>query len=89
MNTFYTAYTRNLQGTTFYFVKKYSSFPELKNVPDILDSYGMHFNFDMACRIARLKDDSVKQKLLNEIHGAPVQQGMVIQMTMPVLGAAK
>jgi hypothetical protein len=89
MNTFYTAYTRDVQGKTFYFVKKYSSFPEFAEVPDILENYGMHTNFNLACKIASLKDGSIKQKLLRDIEFNGVQTGMLIQMTVPVaLGAA-
>ena len=89
MDTFYTAYTRNVQGKLFYFVKKYSSFPEFKNVPDILESYGMHTNFNLACKIATLKDESIKQELLRDIEFRGVHTGVVIQMTAPAaLGAA-
>lgn len=83
MNTFYTAYTKVIQGTIFYFVKKFSSFPEFANVPDILESYGMHANFETACKIARLKDESVKQKLLKDIKFEGAHTGMVIRMGMP------
>ncbi|MEO7960546.1 MAG: hypothetical protein ABIR19_03305, partial [Ginsengibacter sp.] len=62
MNTFYTAYTRLLQGTSYYFVKKFSSFPDLNDVPDILENLGMHADFEEACKIAKLYDAGIKQQ---------------------------
>lgn len=80
MNNFYTAYTRLVHGTTFYFVKKFSAFPELKGVPDILENYGMHTDFYRACRIAELKDPAIMQKLLKEIEIARTGNAKVIHM---------
>jgi hypothetical protein len=67
MENFYTAYTKVVQNTTFYFVKKYVTFPELKDVPSVLESYGMHANFNLACEIADVKDNEVKEQLLADI----------------------
>ncbi len=80
MNTFYTAYTRLVHEKTFYFVKKFSVFPELKGVPDILESYGMHTDFSRACRLADLKDPLIMQKLLREIEIARTINAKVIHM---------
>ncbi len=80
MNTFYTAYTRIIHGTAFYFVKKFSSFPELIGVPDILESLGMHTDFSRACRIAELKDPAIMQKLLSEIEIAKTFNAKIIHM---------
>lgn len=80
MNTFYTAYTRPVHGTTYYFVKKFSAFPELKGVPDILENYGMHTDFNRACRIAELKDPAIMQKLLKNMEIARTVNAKVIQM---------
>lgn len=66
METFYTAYTKLLDFKTYYFVKKFSAFPELKNVPPVMESYGMHTDFDRACTIAGITDAAVKGKLLQQ-----------------------
>lgn len=80
MNTFYTAYTKHVQGTKFYFVKKFSTFPEIKNMPDILENFGMHTDFKTACRIAKITDSLIQKILLESIEGAESDQGKVIQM---------
>ncbi len=67
MNTFYTAYSKTINGTTFYFVKNYQTFPELQNVPPILETYGMHTNFKQACKIALIFDVEIQQKLQKEL----------------------
>ena len=64
MENFYTAYTRVVQNTTFYFVKKYLTFPEYKDVPGVLESYGMHTDFNRACKIAQINDKEIRNNLL-------------------------
>jgi hypothetical protein len=66
METFYTAYTKLLDFKVYYFIKKYSAFPDLKNVSPVLESYGMHTDFDKACSIAGINDAAVKAQLLKE-----------------------
>lgn len=66
METFYTAYTKLLDYKTYYFVKKFTAFPEFKDVSPILESYGMHTDFDKACSIAGLTDASIKEQLLQQ-----------------------
>jgi len=66
METFYTAYTKLLDYKIYYFVKKYSAFPELKNVSPVLETYGMHTDFNKACSIAGITDSAVKQQLLQQ-----------------------
>jgi hypothetical protein len=67
MENFYTAYTKVVQNTTFYFVKKYITFPEYKNVPGVLESYGMHSDFNRACEIASITDTEIRKHLLDGI----------------------
>ena len=88
MNTFYTAYTRLVHGKTFYFVKKFSAFPELKGVPDILENLGMHTDFSRACRIAELRDKAMMQKLLKDIEIGRTINAKVIQMNSQTALAA-
>ena len=67
MENFYTAYTKVVQNTTLYFVKKYITFPEFHNIPSVLENYGMHANFNRACEIAGVKDNDVRMQLLADI----------------------
>lgn len=80
MHIFYTAYTRTVQNTNYFFVKRFNTFPELPGVPDILDSYGMHTKFSEACRIAGLKDPLIMKSLLENIEATEVLNAKVIHM---------
>lgn len=67
MQNVYSAYTKVIDGTTYFFVKEFLVFPELKNVPPILGKYAMHTDFDKACGIAYLHDTQIKKQLLAEM----------------------
>ena len=82
MENIYTSYTKTVQGKTYFFVKKFLTFPEFNNVPDVLVGYGMHIDFDKACSIAMINDTKTKLQLLNNMGGA-VEKAKVIDM-MPV-----
>jgi hypothetical protein len=56
MEHYYTAYTKSVNNTLYFFVKKYIRYNEIKNATDILESYGMHTDFDKACTIAGIED---------------------------------
>lgn len=71
MENIYKAYTKEINGKTFYFVKKFSIFPEYENSPKVLDSMGMHTDFYKACNIAKIDDDIIVNKLMNELHIIP------------------
>lgn len=79
MENIYKAYTKEINGKTFYFVKKFSSFPEYKNFPSVLDAMGMHTDFFKACNIAKIEDDLIINKLMNELHIIP-KSAKVIHM---------
>ena len=79
MENFYTSYTKTVQGKTYYFVKKFLTFPEFNNVPNVLVGYGMHTDFDKACSIALIQDTNIKLQLLNSMTGA-VEKAKVIEM---------
>ncbi|MGN6605132.1 MAG: hypothetical protein ACTHK8_21930 [Ginsengibacter sp.] len=68
MENIYKAYTKEINGKVFYFVKKFSAFPEIEDCPSILDEMGMHTNFYKACRIAKINDELAVNKLMNELH---------------------
>ncbi len=80
MNTFYSAYTKQVQGTKFYFVKKFSTFPEIKGMPDILENFGMHRDFKMACSIAKVDDAAIRQNLLESVENAEASHGKLIHI---------
>ena len=67
MENFYTAYEKTINGVPFYFVKKYQTFPEYNNVLPILEQYGMHTNFERACKIAMIDDEKIQQELLDKM----------------------
>lgn len=67
MEIFYTAYTKTIHGTPFYFVKTFHTFPEYQNVAPALETYGMHTKFEKACKIAMVYDKEIQQQLLYKI----------------------
>lgn len=71
MESIYTASTKVVNGMNFYFVKKYTVFSEYNGAPKILDSLGMHTNFYSACNIAKVYDELIINKLMNEVHIIP------------------
>jgi len=78
METFFTSYTKKIEGNIFYFVKKFIAFPELSNLPPVQDGFGMHTDFDKACAIANLHDEGIKKQLLEGIESGAKQQAKVI-----------
>lgn len=79
MENVYTAYTKVINDVTFYFVKKYTIFPEYKGGPKVLDSFGMHLNFYRACDIAKIHDEEIISKLLNDVNIIPETTRIVSQ----------
>ncbi len=87
MKIFYNAYTKVVQNTTFYFVKKYATFPEYKDVPNILETFGMHTDFNRACQIAKINDDEIKKQLLNNLQSNAITAKIIQMKTENVLTA--
>jgi hypothetical protein len=79
MENFYTAYTKVVEGKTYYFVKKFLRFPEIKDLAPVLESYGMHTDFEKACAIAGVSDLKIKEQLLAEAQ-ATIPQAKVIDL---------
>lgn len=77
MENIYLAYTKVINDATFYFVKKYTTFPELEDMPKVLDSMGMHRDFYRACDIAKIYEEAVINKLLDELHILPVTEKVI------------
>lgn len=87
METFYTAYTKLLDFKTYYFVKKFTAFPELKNVPPVMEAYGMHTDFDKACSIAGVTDAEVKTTLYEQA-SENRQTAKVFELNSTIMAAA-
>jgi hypothetical protein len=81
METLYTAYTKLIDNKLMFFVKRYTHFPELADAPDVLESFGMHKDFDRACDIAKVEEASIRTRLWNELQGLPAAK--VIEMNTP------
>lgn len=79
METFYKAYSKIAQNKSYYFVKRYLSFPEYDNVEDILEGYGMHTDFNKACSIAGVNNSLIRKQLLESIQ-SPSSQAKVIEL---------
>jgi hypothetical protein len=89
MENFYTAYTRIVQDTTFYFVKKYMTFPEYKDTPTLLESYGMHTNFERACHIALIADQAIQRQLLEDLQNKANSAKVIHMNTTKGISAAQ
>ena len=85
METFYTAYTKQVQQNKLFFVKRFFGFPELKNIEPVLAAFGMHTNFDIACKIAGVENEKIKLQLLEEIE-ANSQHAKVIDINNEIIG---
>jgi hypothetical protein len=79
MENVYSAYTKVINDVTFYFVKKYASFPEYKDLPQVLETMGMHTDFYRACDIAQVYDEVIINQLLDDLHILP-ESARVITM---------
>lgn len=79
MEHIYTSYCKKIAGANYYFVKKFQVYPDLMDLPPVLDGYGMHTNFDKACKIAGIDEIPVKKRLLQELTGNHMS-GKVIEM---------
>ena len=80
METIFTCYTKKIQGSIFYFVKKFIVLPEYNSIPPVQEGYGMHTDFNRACAIAGLYDNSIKKQLLEEIETG-LKQAKVIDLS--------
>lgn len=74
MEHYYKSYTKTINGTTYYFVKKYTSFPEFENTPAILERYGMHVDFKKACLIAEVYDPLIIEQLYNQASSSLINE---------------
>jgi hypothetical protein len=88
MKNIYKAYTKVMMETTYYFVKQFVSFPDLKDVPDVLENYGMHTDFEQACKIAKIEDKNIRAQLLEQVQQNE-ETAKVIQMNAKIITVAQ
>ncbi|HMO62371.1 MAG TPA: hypothetical protein PKC39_02980 [Ferruginibacter sp.] len=79
MAHFYSAYSKLIHGQVFYFVKKFQSYPDLKDVPPVLEGFGMHNDFNKACTIAGITDTKVKEQILKDFNNE-LPQAKIIEI---------
>ena len=86
MEHVYTVHTKQIEGKTYYFVKKIMTFPELGEAANMVTGYGMHTDFEKACIIAGIDDPQCRQKLLFDFEK---QNQPVIPEQLPAKPAEK
>ena len=59
-----------VDNVTYYFVKKFMTFPEYKDTCNVLVNCGMHTDFNKACDIATISEASIRESLWNNINGS-------------------
>lgn len=79
MKNIYTAYTREVNSQTCYFVKKFILLPEYEQVAPILESLGMHRDFMKACDFAGVESVEILEDLMKQLDLTMVS-GKVIPM---------
>jgi hypothetical protein len=67
MEYLYTVHTKLIDDKTYYFVKKLMAFSEFKGLTDVVVGFGMHTDFEKACRIAGIDDAECRKKLIHEL----------------------
>jgi len=79
----YETYFKMIENRKYYFVKKYMQFKEFgENLADVLEGYGMHTDFNKACNIAGIKEQSLQNQLFNEMQNN-MSEVKVIEMSQP------
>lgn len=79
MEHIYISYCKKIDNSNFYFIKKFQVYPELFNIPPMLEGYGMHTNFDKACSLAGIYEQQIKNRLLQDVADTDMG-GKVIEM---------
>ena len=84
MEHYYSAYTRTINSSLYFFVKKYIRYTEVKDTPAIMEGFGMHTDFDKACNIAGIKDAELKEWLRAEARPSKIHPEKVAPV-IPIL----
>ena len=74
MEHYYKAYTKSINDINFYFVKKYTNYPEFQDTPAILEKFGMHKNFKKACNLADVYELSIIERLYEEANASLISE---------------
>jgi hypothetical protein len=74
------AYTREVNGQQFYFVKRFIIIPELQNINPVLAGFGMHLQLDKACDIAGVTDAEERKDIYEAIQ-QQTSQAKVISLS--------
>ena len=77
METFYKAYSKQVDDQLTYFVKRYLHFPEYSGVADILEGYGMHTDFEKACSIAGIENQKIRKQIFEDMQAAAPQAKVI------------
>jgi hypothetical protein len=86
MEYLYTIHTKLIADKIHFFVKKMMTFPEFEGLDNVLVGYGMHTNFEKACKISGIHDIIIRKQLLSELEQrnptkvASPQPGILITM---------
>jgi hypothetical protein len=86
MEYLYTIHTKLVADKIHFFVKKLMTFPEFKGLADVVVGYGMHTDFEKACKISGTYDSTIRKQLLldleqrNQIKVVLPQPGILIAM---------
>lgn len=80
MEHYYKAYTKLINDTNFYFVKKYTTYPEFQDSPAVLEKFGMHKNFKKACMLAEVFDIALVEKLYDEANASMLSEQNAIEV---------
>ncbi|HAN66719.1 MAG TPA: hypothetical protein DCQ34_11000 [Chitinophagaceae bacterium] len=79
MQYIYQAYSKQVNGTETFFVKRFLHFPNLAHVPDVQDGFGMHTDFIKACKLAGISDPDIINQILDGMR-EPAQPAKVINI---------
>lgn len=85
MHYIYQAYTREINGSVHYFVKKFLHFPEFQQVADIQEGFGMHQDFPSACRIAGIEDPGMIRQIFEQVNNNMVPAKIIDITTVSIL----
>ena len=75
----YVASVKEINGQAHFIIKRYSYFPELAGVPEVLDAMGMYKDFMKACALAGVEDNQVIDDLMAAL-GLVRESGKVVRV---------
>lgn len=76
----YIAYTKEVNGVLFYFVKHLLAIPEIQNVNPVTTGFGMHTDFEKACTIANIMDPAARKQIFESLPHKKQAEAKVVNM---------